>query len=474
MLGLFGTLGLSTRSLQVQQQGIEVAGHNLANVNNPAYARQRVAITAATSIGTEHGFIEGTGAEVANIQQIRNSILDAQVVNENSVTGSLEAQQQALQYAQSNLGQQIDRGAASAEGAAATPGLGQHAIGDAINDLFKSFQSVSTQPSSIAERDLLLKNAQTLAERFNATDKRLGELSDSLNTAVDSDVSSANDLIKDIANLNQQIIKAEAGSEGTANDLRDARQAKLEELGKLVNFDMAPGESGAVNITIGGTLMVDTTVVRDQLETYDSGNGKLLVRAASTDAPLSITGGHIAGTIDARDGAIQTLRNDLSTLASTIINQVNTIHQSGYGLDDSTGLNLFGGTNASDMRLNAAVTPEKVAASDKPGEDGNNKVIVQLADLQKTPQAGLNNQTFTQRYSAIVGDLGASLNKTNQGIADQTVVTNMVQAQRDSVSAVSMDEEMTDLVKFQRAYQASAQVVNVINEMLDTVINMMR
>jgi flagellar hook-associated protein 1 FlgK len=474
MLGLFGTLGLSTRSLQVQQQGIEVAGHNLANVNNPAYARQRVAITSATSIGTENGFIEGTGAEVANIQQIRNSILDAQVVNENSVTGSLEAQQQALQYAQSNLGQQIDRGAASAEGAAATPGLGQHAIGDAINDLFKSFQSVSTQPSSIAERDLLLKNAQTLAERFNATDKSLGELNDSLNNAVDADVSSANNLLKDIASLNQQIIKAEATSQGTANDLRDARQAKLEELGKLVNFDTAPGDSGAVNITIGGTLMVDTTVVRDQLETYDSGNGKLLVRAASTDAPLSITGGHVGGTIDARDGAIQTLRNDLSTLASTIISQVNSIHRSGYGLDDSTGLNLFEGTSASDMRLNAAVTPEKVAASDKPGEDGNNKVIVQLADLQKTQQAGLNNQTFTQRYSAIVGDLGTSLNKTNQGIADQTVVTNMVQSQRDSVSAVSMDEEMTDLVKFQRAYQASAQVVNVINEMLDTVINMMR
>src|SRR5262245_19129581 len=100
MLGLFGTLNLSMRSLQVQQQGIEVAGHNLANVNNPAYARQRVAITSATAITTERGFIEGTGADVATIQQIRNDILDGQIVNENSVTGSLEAQQQALQYAQ--------------------------------------------------------------------------------------------------------------------------------------------------------------------------------------------------------------------------------------------------------------------------------------------------------------------------------------------------------------------------------------
>jgi flagellar hook-associated protein 1 FlgK len=474
MLGLFGTLNLSSRSLQVQQQGIEVAGHNLANVNNPAYARQRVAITSATAITTQNGLIEGAGADVATIQQIRNDILDGQIVNENSVTGSLEAQQEALQYAQSNLGQSIDRGATGAEGAAAAPGLGQHAIGDALTDLFKSFQSLSAQPSSTAERDLLLKNATALTEQFNATDKRLGELNDSLNTAVQSDVSDVNSLLGDIAKLNEQIVRAEAPGDGTANDLRDARQAKLEELGKLVKFDTAPGDSGAVNITIGGTLMVDTTVVSDQLETYDSGNGKLLVRAASTDTPLNITSGHIAGIIEARDGAVQTLRDNLSNLASNLITQVNQIHQAGYGLDDSTGMNFFEGTNASDIRVNSALTPDKIAASDKAGEDLNNKVITQLADLQRTKLGALDNQTFSDRYAGIVGDLGTSLNKANQGVADQAVVANMVKTQRDSVSAVNMDEEMTDLVKFQRAYQASAQVVNVVNTMLETVLNMMR
>src|SRR5438874_4276663 len=160
MLGLFGTLNLTTRSLQVQQQGIEVAGHNLANVNNPAYARQKIAIATSPAIHTETGMIEGTGADVVAIQQVRNAILDAQLVDENSVTGSLEAQQQTLQYAQSDLGQQIDRGATGAEGAAAASGAGgQHAIGDAVNDLFNSFQSLSTQPSSMTERDIVLNKA---------------------------------------------------------------------------------------------------------------------------------------------------------------------------------------------------------------------------------------------------------------------------------------------------------------------------
>jgi flagellar hook-associated protein 1 len=280
--------------------------------------------------------------------------------------------------------------------------------------------------------------------------------------------------LRDVAKFNEQIIRAEAPGDRPANDLRDARQAKLEELGKLVKFDMSPGEVGAVNISIGGTLMVDTTVVSEQLETYDAGNSKMLVRAASTDAPLTITGGHIHGLIDARDTSIQKLRDDLSSLASAFITQVNTIHQAGFGLDGSTGLAFFTGTDASNIAVNPALTASRLAASNEAGAVGNNKVILQLADLQKTPQAALTNQTFTQKYSGIVADLGSALNTANQGVADQAVVMNMVTTQRDSVSGVSMDEEMTDLLKFQRAYQASARVVNVVDTMLETVINMAR
>jgi flagellar hook-associated protein 1 FlgK len=475
MLGLFGTLNLTTRSLQVQQQGIEVAGHNLANVNNPAYARQRVMIATSPTVQAENGMIEGTGADVTAIQQVRSSILDSQLVSENSVTGSLEAQQQALQYAQSDLGQQIDRGATGAEGAAAAGGTGgQHAIGDAINDLFNSFQSLSTQPSSMTERDIVLNKATQLTDRFRDTDSRLASLSASINTDLDSDVSQVNSVLGDIAKLNQQIARAEINSNGAANDLRDSRQAKLEELGKLVKFDTSAGEAGAVNVSIGGVLMVDTTVVSNQLQTYDAGGGQMLVRAATGSTPLDITSGHIAGLIETRDGAVKTLRDDLSTLATSLITQINTLHQGGFGKDGSTGLAFFTGTNASDIRVNQTLIddPGKIGASDSNGDVGNNKVIVAMAQLANAPQAALADQTFTQKYGRVVADLGASLSKVNQGISDQAAVVNMVTTQRDSVSAVSLDEEMADLVKFQRAYQASAQVVNVVNTMLETIINM--
>lgn len=476
MLGLFGTLNLSSRSMQVQQQGIEVAGHNMSNVNNPAYARQRVAIQTAPAIGTENG-IEGTGSDTNRITQIRDVLLDVQINSEASVTGSLEAQQTALQYAQADLGQALDRAATGAEGAAAAAQTGtQHGIGDSLSDLFSAFQNLSTQPTSETERDIVLTKAANLADQFQQTDTRLAALQTDVNKDLTDDVSQVNGLLGDIAKLNQQIGTAEIAGNGAANDLRDTRQAKLEALSKFIKFDTADGNSGAVNISVGNLTLVDSTTVTDTLETYDSGNGKLLVRGAASGTQIDPTGGSIHGEIEVRDGAIQSLRDNLSNLATTLISEVNQVHQSGFGLDGTSGLTFFDGTNSSDIHVNSDLLADhrKLQASSDATATKNNSVAVALAQLQNAPQTALQGQTFSQNYSRVVAGLGDSLSKVNQGISDQTVVTNMLTTQRDSVSGVSLDEEMTDLIKYQKAYQASAQMVNVINEMLDTVINMIR
>jgi len=459
--------------MQVQQAGIEVAGHNMANVNNPAYARQRVSIQTSSPIHTEHGW-EGTGADVARITQIRDVLLDYQIANEAAFTGSLEAQQQALQYAQADLGQQIDRGASGAEGTAAAAGTGkQHGIGDSISALFNQFQSLSLQPSSETERDLVLTKATELADRFQQTDKRLDDLRKSLNSSVSTDVDQVNGILADLAKLNRQIGDAEAMGDSTANDIRDTRQGKLEELAKLVKFDAVEGNSGAVNITIGGVPVIEGTSVTEKLEAYDAG-GKTMVRGAASGTPLDITGGRLNGTIEARDGAVQTLRDDLSKLATSLIGEVNRVHRNGFGKDGTTGLDFFQGTSAADMRVNQTLLddPTKLQASDAPGAAGNNKIAMALGQLQNAPITALGTQTFAQKYSQVVAGVGNALSSVNEQITDQGVVSNMLQQQRDSVSAVSLDEEMTDLVKFQKAYQASARLVNVINEMLDTVVNM--
>ncbi|MDX1951363.1 MAG: flagellar hook-associated protein FlgK [Verrucomicrobiota bacterium] len=476
MLGLFGTLNMGSRSLSTQRTGIELAGHNMANANNPAYSRQRVSVETAGAFATTQG-IQGTGADVGAIKRIRNELLDDQIAREGSVSGSLLAQQQALKYAQANLGQQIDRLATGAEGSAAANGTGtQHGIAEALADMFNSFQSLSTQPTSEVERKIVLDKGASLANRFNQTDQRLSALRSSLDSNLEVDAKSANTIMSEVARLNDRISTAELLSEGTANDLRDARTAKLEELAALVKFEVSEGDGGAVNISIDGTIMVSGSQTLDQIETYDAGGGQMMLRAKNSTSPLNVMGGSLHGIITARDGEIAELQTDLRALAGLLITEVNAIHANGYGLDGSSGNPFFTGNDASDIQVNRTLVddPRLLQASGEAGVTGDNSVIVGMAQLQTKQQAGLDGQTFSQRYTQIVASLGESISEVNFQVVDQGVVEKMLKGQRDSISGVSLDEEMTDLIKYQKAFEASARLITTVDEMLDTVVNLIR
>ncbi len=464
MLGLFATLNLGQRALLANQQAIEVAGHNIANVNNAGYARQRVSLQTSSPIQTSEGAV-GSGVYVARISSIRDQILDGEIVTESANTGSLTAQQDALQTAQSALGEQLD--------SLGTPTAG---IAARLSGFFNSWQALAADPSNLAARQTVVQNAASLANTFQAVDARLGSLRSDLNTQLGNDVSSANDLLADIAKLNRQIENAESGSSGNANDLRDARQQKLEELGTLVKFDTSTGISGGVNISVGGVALVTETSVTDRFQVYDPGSGMNLLRAEIAGTSLNPTSGRFAGTITARDGAIADLRSSVNAIASGLINQVNTLHGPGFALDGSTGAPFFSGSTAVDIRVNPALAanPALVQASGTSGAAGDNQVARSIASLADQAQASLGSITFGQRYSAAVGGIGSSLQSVSQNLADQKTVTNLLTQQRSSVSGVSMDEELSDLTRYQKAYEASARVMSTVATMLDTVINLGR
>jgi flagellar hook-associated protein 1 len=468
MPGLFGTIDLGARALQTQRQGVDVAGHNIANVNNPNYARQRLQVETSSIVNTQLGPM-GTGADAASIAGLRNTLLDQQIQSETSVGGYLEAQQSALQSAQDNLAQNITTSGSSSGGVSAQNGLAR-----GLTDLFKAFQSLSSDASSVSDRQVLLLKAADLASQFNQTDKRLGELRTQLNDSVQTGVTSANELLSSIASLNGQISRAEASSNGTANDLRDLRQEKIESLAKLVNVSVAADSTGSVDISIGGVTFVSGKQVLDSLEAYDAGGGQMLVRSQTSGTALTLTGGSIAGTIDARDGGVASLRKDLNTLASQLIAEVNTIHRAGFNLSGGTGADFFSGTGAGDIQVNPALVgkPALVQASGVAGAPGNNQTVLALAQLGNKAITGLNGQTFTQSYGLAVADLGQALSSANTRVDDQQSLQTLLARQRDSVSGVSLDEEMTDMMKYQKAFEASARLLSVVNDMVDSVLKM--
>ncbi|MEO8426470.1 MAG: flagellar hook-associated protein FlgK [Verrucomicrobiota bacterium] len=469
MLGLFGTLNLAKRSLQTQQEGIEVTGHNLANVNNPAYSRQRISIQTSSTVPTSVG-PQGNGADVVSIQQLRSGLVDRQIQTEVSVTAFLESRQTALQYAQANLGQQID------SKSAVTGISGQPGIAQGLSDLFAGFQDVATSPTSPEQRQSLLVKAQSLAGQFNQVDQRLSALHSDLNNSLQTDIGSANKLMEQIAHLNDGITNSENGSTGVANDLRDARQQKVEELAKLVNIETAIGDDGSFDVSIGGASIIAGKQVVDNLETYDAGGGQLLVRTRTAQTPLTLTSGSAQGTIDARDGAVASLRSSLDRVASSLISEVNLLHSSGFGLTGSTGADFFTGTDAATMKVNGDLmnNPALVQAAGVAGAVGDNQVANKLAALANQQFSGLGNQTFSASYGQLVASLGEKLSTTNDDLGTQNAVQGLLMRQRDSVSGVSLDEEMTELTKFQKAFTASARIVTTIDEMFDTVLSLKR
>jgi flagellar hook-associated protein 1 FlgK len=464
MLGLFGALDLASRSLATQQAGTTVAGQNMANVNNPAYAREQTVIQTSDSIETSAGE-EGTGADVVSITEARDSLLDNQIQSENSVTGSFTAQQTALQNAEAYLGEQLSSTSSSSSATSSSNGLAAM-----LSNLFNSFSSMTTDAGDSAT---VVQAAQAVTNQFNQVSANLSQVRSNLNTTIQNNVASCNQDLNQIATLNQQIVQAEAGG-GTANNLVDTREQTIENLAGLVNISTTAQSNGSVNISIGGVSMVAGSSAVDGLQTYDAGGGQLLIQDENSATPLSVTGGSIGGNITARDGALSTLQTSLDTLASQLVTQVNNIYSAGYDSSGGTGQLFFTGNSAANISVNSALVsdPSQFQASSTAGAGGDTKIALALANLSTQTIPALGNKSLSQSYSQTVSNLGNAIDAaTNQLNTSQAISTSLTN-QRSSESGVSIDQEMTDLMEYQKAYEASAQLVTTLDSMMETVIDM--
>lgn len=469
-MDLFGILGMAQQSLQTQRKGLEVAGNNMANASTVGYSRQRVKIQSTSNPDSEFGS-EGTGAQAVAVQQQRDAIVDAQLASEASITGSLSAQQQALEALQTKVGQQIDR-SASSDG---TTGVsGQNGLADALSGMFSAFQNLSTQTASSEARQTVISQAKEVVSRFHQVASGISNLNDSLNASVATDVDAANSLLSKITDLNQDIQQLEAGGRGTANELRDQRQLALEELAKYVKADVVENSNGTVDVSIGGSSLVTGAKQADTLEAFDAGGGDLRVRTKTGAAVLNITGGSIHGTMQVRDGELATLQSEVDKLAAALISEVNQIHNPGFSPSGTSGADFFSGTNAASIQINASLAnnPMLIQTSGDAAASGDNQVALALAQIGTKNISALNGKTFNESFTETVTEVGSALSGVNSEIDNQKAVTKMLTQRRDEVSGVSLDEEAADLMKFQKAFQASAHVVSVVSDMLDTVVNL--
>jgi flagellar hook-associated protein 1 FlgK len=468
MSGLFGALSNGIKALNAQSRAVETAGRNLANVNNPEYARQRIVYGDRGTVKTPLG-AQSLGLEAKQIEQLRDFLLDRQVVRETSLKSSYETQQAAYQKAQAGLGQSIDRAGETSASGAAGSGSG---IAESLSDFFNAFQSFASRPTDPGEKQTLIQKAGVLTDRIQITDSRLAEVQSDLTYQATNDVTDANRLLSSIAELNAQIGRFEINAPGTAVDLRDQRQAQLEQLAKKISFETQPDPAGSGQLQVfardgsgAQVMLVNLAVVTGPLTLSGA-----TISGGSPSTALALTGGSIQGALTARDTGVQDLRDNLDALADQLVTSVNAAYAPAGG-------NFFNpaGVTAATIALAGGLSATTLKATTPAGASGDNDVAHAVANLANqifsVSGGDAIDGTFSQHYATSVANFGQTLATANARVSEQTNIEKLVRTQRDGVSGVSLDEEMTDLLKYQRSFQASSRVVQVIDELLDTIVN---
>jgi flagellar hook-associated protein 1 FlgK len=463
MSGLFSSLDQTVAAMNAESLQINVTGNNLSNVNNPNYAREVVNIGSLGTLETPQG-PESEGVTAEGVTEIRSSILDAQVRNSDSSASYYSTLQSAYQQAQAALGQTVS----STTGSSAAS---QSGLASAISGFFNAFQSYAASPTDTGQQQAVLEAANILTSQLQTTDQSLAQVQTGLGAQVTSQVASANSLLSDIASLNGQIAQFEGNAPGSAVSLRDQREGDLEELAGYMPITVSENASGEDQVSATDASGNPVVLVNNTTVTGPITASATQISAGSPSTALSLSSGSIQASLDASNEGVQTLRDNLNQLASQLVTSVNSVYN-----PTGTGGNFFTstGTTAGTISVDPSVTPSNLQAGSS-GNAGDNTVALGIANLANQQfSTGSGDQIdgdFSDFYDNSVTGFGQTLAGVNDQATNATNIQTLVASQRSSVSGVSLDEEMANLLMYQRSFQASSQVFQTIDSLIDTTIN---
>lgn len=463
-MGINRLLDIGKSALFATQQAISVAGHNIANVHTPGYSRQQVTLAENRPENGSPGQI-GTGVHAESIRRSFDSFVEGQLLASRERLGEFTASRNALARLEPLFGD--------------TNNIG---IGAGLNEFFGVLQDVATNPNDLSARTVFLSKATALASRFNQSAADLIAAQEFIDRQVGQTVTDVNRLTSQIADLNAKIASAESSGQ-QANDLRDQRGVALAGLGELIEVSSIEDATGQLTVFAGrGHVLVDKERVFQLVAVPDLGNNGLLDvhydagAGSTTNLTSVIQSGRLKGLLDVRDQTIPSLRTSLDTLASEVVTQVNQQHRLGFGLDGSTNQDFFvpTGTTASTIAVALANVRQIAASSTAAGVPGNNANALALAGLRSTDFAALGNVTLQEYYSTIAGDFGSAAQGVEGNLLAQQIVHDQLTSQRASVSGVSMDEELANLLQYQRSFEAASRMIVVADEMFQTILSIKR
>lgn len=488
MSSTFGGLNIVGRGLAAQQVSLETVGHNIANANTVGYSRQNVNLVTTnpqSGYGANGTYQTGTGVNISSITRARDTFVDKQMWKESSSLG---------------YGQTMEYSLGKIEGVFQEPS--DTGLQTVLNQFWTSLQTLSTNASDEGARTMVQQRGVEVVNAVKYASQQLQDLATDINSTLDVKVNSINQITNEISSLNRQIVNVETGGTDHANDLRDRRDTLVDQLSTLANVTVTEDKAGNYNIQTSGIPLVDgvnaqklsTASTKDPIYDY-------LVKNVVIDGGnqiVNFTNGEMKGLLDGRDSSQSGVRgylDQLNTISQFLLQDFNDVHKAGVGTDGIAGRNFFGvattnyttwtpttgsGGWISELQVNPLITDPnsglaKIAAKTNtaiPQGNGSGDNAVLLGNMLKTKVSPtLGNASLDSYYSSLIGALGVQSQDAQRQTDNEKTLIAQITNWRESTSGVNMDEEMTNMVKFQKGYNAAARVLTTMDEMLDKLIN---
>lgn len=454
MAGLNSILEIGRRSLSTSQYGLGITSHNISNAGTPGYSRQRLNVAPSASEKTPYGYL-GTGISIQSIQRLRSGYIDQQIYTVNQNMGRAGQRENILRLAESFLQEPSESG-----------------LGATMSQFFSAFQDLSLHPEESANRNAVVQKASLMVGTFRRITDSIDSLKKDVLKEAESKVDRINALVTSIAGLDQTIMSASA-SGSSPNDVRDQRDLQVAELSKLADIRVMEGVNGSVNVSVAGNMILSGGNFSSITASMNGADMELHV--SGIPQKLNVTGGELGALMTLQNTTLNDYVSKLDEVASAIITNVNSVHRTGYGLGTPppTGLDFFTGTDARSIGVNTLVSENinNVATSGN-GSPGDNTIAIQIANIQNALVLNGNTNSVSQFYNGFVSSIGTDIQSAATENSSTQLVMEQLTTQQNSVSGVSIDEEMTNLIKYQHGFDAAARVINTVNDMFKTIINM--
>lgn len=443
MTSAFSGLTNALAALNVQRYGMEVTGQNIANANTPGYTRQRAELAAvgpATGVAALYATQHPNGSvTVSGTTRLNDPMLDVRARTEHGDNGYRQTTANVLSSAETLFDEPSD-----------------HGLAEQLNDFWNSWAAVANNPGDLAARNVVLQKAAGLATSLNQSSANLDRLTQSVSQQAAAATAEINTAATALAELNGEIAVASASGTNT-NALADQRDGLLLKLSDLAGAQTTILADGTATVSIGGQNLVSSTTATGVAL---SPANQILVGGT----PAGPAGGSLQGLVDSLNTTLPGYAAQLDAVATGLANTVNAGQTSGYDLAGAAGTPLFTGSTAATLSV-AVANPANLAASGAPGGNLDGSVALGMSQL------GNSTSGADAAYRGMVGTLATDVQRAVQQAAIQQAVTNNVDELAQSSAGVSFDEETTNLLTYQRAYQASSRVLTTVDEVLDTLIS---